>query len=203
MSVALDPERFSTTSYLADSIAALTAFSRDARALDVLAGMAGVICNALRQGGKLLVAGNGGSAGDAQHIAGEFVSRLMYDRAPLACVALTTDSSGMTAIGNDYGFEHVFARQLRALGRPGDVFLGISTSGNSPNLLTAFADARAGGIHTIGFTGNREGKMNALCDLVLQAPSSHTPVIQQIHIVAAHILCAEVETTLCPRAPSR
>ena len=152
----------------------------------------------MRDGGKLLVAGNGGSAGDAQHIAGEFVARLMYDRAPLPAIALTTDSSGLTAIGNDYGFEMIFERQVRALGARGDVFLGISTSGRSPNVLRAFAAARAAGLHCLGFAGAEAGPMREHCDLLLEVPSPRTAVIQQLHITAAHIFCALVEREMFP-----
>ena len=122
----------------------------------------------------------------------------MYDRPPLAALALTTDTSSLTAIGNDYGFEHLFSRQIRALGRPGDVFLGISTSGRSPNILRAFDAARECGLATLGFTGTGAGRMEG-CDLLLVAPSSCTPIIQQIHITTAHVLCALVERALYPR----
>ncbi|MCQ8239543.1 D-sedoheptulose 7-phosphate isomerase [Acetobacteraceae bacterium KSS12] len=172
---------------------------RDGTALrERLSAMAARVAEALQDGRKLLVAGNGGSAADAQHIAGEFTSRLMYDRRPLAALALTTDTSGLTAIGNDYGFQEVFARQIRGLGRPGDVFLGISTSGRSPNILRALDAAREGGLVTLGFCGASAADM-AGCDLLFEAPSAWTPVIQQVHITAAHILCALVERTLCPR----
>jgi D-sedoheptulose 7-phosphate isomerase len=150
----------------------------------------------LRAGNKLLIAGNGGSAGDAQHIAGEFLSRLNFDRHPLPAVALSTDTSVLTAIGNDYGFDKVFERQLRGLGRAGDVFLAISTSGRSPNILAALQAAREAGITTVGFTGNTESAMVGLCDLFLRAPSHSTPFIQQIHIVAAHAICGAVEQAL-------
>jgi D-sedoheptulose 7-phosphate isomerase len=184
--------------YLAASRAAMDAFAADAEAAQTMRAMAEAIAASMRAGGKLLAAGNGGSAADAQHIAGEFVSRLMFDHAPLPAVALTTDSSAMTATANDYGYDHVFERQVLALGRPGDVFLGISTSGNSPSVLRAFEAARAGGLVTCGFAGEGGGKMAALCDHVLRAPSGWTPVIQQIHITAAHIVCALVERAMFP-----
>src|SRR6185295_18040517 len=133
-----------------------------------------------RAGNKLLLAGNGGSAADAQHIAGEFLSRLNFDRNPLPAIALTTDTSVLTAIGNDYGFEKAFERQVRGLGRAGDVFIAISTSGASPNILAALKAARELGVVTIGFTGNREGAMTGLCDLCLVAPTPETPLIQQL-----------------------
>lgn len=157
------------------------------------------IAGALESGNKVLLAGNGGSAGDAQHIAGEFLSRLNYDRAPVAAVALTTDSSVLTAIGNDYGYEFLFERQVRGLGRPGDVFVGISTSGNSPNILRALEAARAAGLVAIGLTGQSGGAMTNGCDLCLRVPSSSTPLIQQVHITAGHIICGLVEERLFPR----
>jgi D-sedoheptulose 7-phosphate isomerase len=193
-----DADRRYVAGYVADTVGTITAFAEDAAARDVLFAMAGAITAALRAGGKLMIAGNGGSAGDAQHIAGEFVVRLMYDRAPLAAIALTTDGSVMTAGGNDYGFDHVFERQVRGLGRPGDVLLGISTSGNSPNVLRALAAARAGGIVPLGFTGGGGGGMRAACDLLFIAPSAQTALIQQVHIVAAHIVCALVERAMFP-----
>jgi D-sedoheptulose 7-phosphate isomerase len=152
----------------------------------------------LRGGGKVMLAGNGGSAADAQHIAGEFLSRLRFDRHPLPALALTTDSSVLTAVGNDYGYEQVFERQLRGLGRKGDVFIAISTSGRSPNVLAALAVARELGITTVGFTGTAPGAaaMLPLCHHVLAAPSDDTPLIQQVHITAAHAICEIVERNL-------
>ena len=152
--------------------------------------------DALAAGGKIMLAGNGGSAGDAQHLAGELVSRLNFDRAPLAALALTVDTSVLTAIGNDYGYEQVFERQVRGLGRAGDVFVGISTSGRSPNILSALRAARALGIKTVGFTGRKGGDMAPLCDYMLHAPSDRTPMIQQMHIMAGHIVCGLVEARL-------
>lgn len=176
----------------------MQAFAESAEARAVLARMGEAVARALRAGGKLLVAGNGGSAADAQHIAGEFTSRLMFDRRPLAALALTTDTSGLTAIANDYGYEHVFSRQVMALGRPGDAFLGISTSGRSPNVLRALDAARDAGLVCLGFAGRDGGAMRERCDLILEAPSSGTPIIQQIHITAAHVVCALAERALCP-----
>jgi D-sedoheptulose 7-phosphate isomerase len=159
--------------------------------------IAAAITGAFRSGHKLLIAGNGGSAADAQHIAGEFLSRLNFDRNPLPAIALTTDSSVLTAIGNDYGFERAFERQVRGLGKPGDVFMAISTSGCSPNVVAALKAAREGGLVTIGFTGTaKNGTMQPLCDHCLAAPSPETPLIQQIHIVAAHAICGLVELDL-------
>jgi D-sedoheptulose 7-phosphate isomerase len=158
-----------------------------------------LIITCLKAGGKVLFAGNGGSAADAQHIAGEFVSRLNYDRAPIAGIALTTDSSVLTAIGNDYGYEHVFSRQVQGIGRQGDVLVAISTSGRSPNILSAIATAKTMGIRTVGFTGSEKNKLTESCEIALKAPSTQTPLIQQIHIVAAHAICELVELSLFPR----
>ncbi len=153
-------------------------------------------CAALRAGKKILLAGNGGSAADAQHLAGELVSRLNFDRPGLAAFALTTDTSVLTAVGNDYGYEKVFARQVSAVGTPGDVFFGISTSGTSPNILRALEEGRRRGLVTVGFTGRTGGQMPPLCDYCIQAPSSETPKIQEAHIVLGHILCGLIECEL-------
>ncbi|HEY5300903.1 MAG TPA: D-sedoheptulose 7-phosphate isomerase [Acetobacteraceae bacterium] len=186
------------TAYLARSVAAATALADDALVRTALADMARVTIAAMQAGGKLMIAGNGGSASDAQHIAGEIVGRLMYDRIPLPAIALTADAAVMTATANDYGFEHVFARQVSALGRPGDVLLAISTSGRSANLLRALEAARDKGMRCLGFAGRAGGPMAALCDHVLRAPADETAIVQQLHITAAHVLCALVERALCP-----
>ncbi len=148
---------------------------------------------ALAGGHKILLCGNGGSAGDAQHLAGEFVNRFLMERPPLAAVALSTDSSVLTAIGNDFGFDQVFAKQVRALGQPGDVLVGISTSGNSPNVVAALECAREQGLVTIGLTGGRGGTMNGLCDILFAVPHELTPLIQEVHIAAGHVWCALVD----------
>ncbi|MGH7210029.1 MAG: D-sedoheptulose 7-phosphate isomerase [Acetobacteraceae bacterium] len=184
--------------YLARSVAAATALAEDALVRTALTDMARIAVASMRAGGKLMIAGNGGSASDAQHIAGEIVGRLMYDRIPLPVIALTADAAVMTATANDYGFEHVFARQVRALGRPGDVLLAISTSGRSANLLRALEAARDKGMRCLGFAGRAGGPMAALCDHVLRAPADETAIVQQLHITAAHVLCALVERALCP-----
>jgi D-sedoheptulose 7-phosphate isomerase len=150
----------------------------------------------IHRGHKILLAGNGGSAADAQHIAGELVSRFAFDRPGLPAIALTTDSSILTAIGNDYGYKELFARQVQSHGQEGDVFIGYSTSGNSPNMLRAFKEARLKGLVCIGLTGNRRGFMNELCDHLLEVPSSDTPKIQEGHLVIGHILCGLVENAL-------
>ena len=154
---------------------------------------------ALAEGRKVLLAGNGGSAGDAQHIAGELIGKLNYDRAPLAAIALSTDTSVLTAIGNDYGYESIFARQIQGLGQAGDLLIAISTSGRSPNILRAIEAARQKGLFVVGFTGKSGGDMRARCDLCLCAPSDATQLIQQIHIIAGHVACELVEQRLFPR----
>jgi D-sedoheptulose 7-phosphate isomerase len=158
------------------------------------------IVETLRNGGKVLLAGNGGSAADAQHIAGEFVSRFHYDRPGLASIALTTDTSILTAIGNDYGYERLFARQVQALGREGDVFIGISTSGNSANVIEALKMANELKLKTIGFAGVTGGKMLDLCNITLRMPSKETPKIQGGHIAIGHIICGLVEAAMFPRS---
>lgn len=168
--------------------------------LIAVAGTAAQACiDSLRRGGKVLFAGNGGSAADAQHMAGEFVSRFAFDRPGLPAIALTTDTSILTAIGNDYGYEKLFARQVQAHGNKGDVFVGYSTSGKSPNIILAFEEARTRGLITVGLTGNRGGPMRQLCDHLLEIPSADTPKIQEGHLVLGHIICGLVESTLFER----
>lgn len=178
----------------------LNAMSTDSELLAELRQAIDLCVECLRSGGKILFMGNGGSAADAQHLAGELVSRFEYDRPGLAAIALTTDTSILTAIGNDYGYQHLFSRQVQALGRRGDVLIGISTSGNSPNVVNALATARESGIHTIGMTGNSPCKMTDASDICLRAPSPDTPLIQQCHITLGHIICREIERKLFPRA---
>jgi len=171
----------------------------DGALISTVAAVADRCSVALRAGKKILFAGNGGSAADAQHLAGELVSRFAYDRPGLAAFALTTDTSVLTAIGNDYGYEHLFARQVQAVGAAGDVFVGISTSGRSPNVLAALDTARARGLVTVGMTGHAGGKMPALCDYVLRVPSDSTPRIQEGHIAMGHAICQIIEATLFPK----
>jgi len=170
--------------------------TQDAALLVTARAIAGVIIAALRTGNKLLIIGNGGSAADAQHIAAEIVGRYKQDRPAYAAVALTTDSSALTAIANDYGFEQVFARQVEGLGQRGDVLLALSTSGRSPNILAALRSASERGLVTIGFTGAKGETLGAHCDHLLVAPSDDTPVVQQIHLTVAHGICDEIEQTL-------
>jgi len=185
--------------YLIQSTGALRLYAADQDQMTLLKRMADTVTATMRVGGKLLIAGNGGSAGDAQHIAAEFTGRMLYDRAPLSAMALHVDTSALTAVGNDYGFAHVFERQVQALGRPGDVILGLSTSGRSDNVLRALAAGRALGMVTMGFTGESGGLMASQTDLLLRAPSNFTPIIQQIHMVAGHLLCALVERAIYPK----
>jgi D-sedoheptulose 7-phosphate isomerase len=182
------------------SLAALQLASEDRALRATIAGIAAAVETSFRAGGKLLIAGNGGSAADAQHLAAEFLSRYLVDRRPLPALALTTDTSVLTAIGNDYGFVHVFERQVRGLGRPGDVFLAISTSGRSPNIIAALQAAREAGLVTVGFSGAAATDMRALCSHYLAAPSDETAVVQQIHITAGHAICALVERAMVSRA---
>jgi D-sedoheptulose 7-phosphate isomerase len=149
-----------------------------------------------KNGNKTLIAGNGGSAADAQHIAGEFVSRFYFDRPGLASLALTTDTSIMTAIGNDYGYEKLFSRQVQANGVKGDMFIGISTSGNSANVIEALKECKEKGIITVGLTGEKGGKMAEMCDYCIKVPSNETPRIQEAHILIGHIICAVVEEAI-------
>ncbi|MCY9664838.1 D-sedoheptulose 7-phosphate isomerase [Paenibacillus alginolyticus] len=152
--------------------------------------------NVYKKGNKTLIAGNGGSAADAQHIAGEFVSRFYFDRPGLPSIALTTDTSILTAIGNDYGYEELFARQIQANGVEGDMFIGISTSGNSKNVIRALEECKKKKIITVGLTGDTGGKMFDLCDYCIKVPSNETPRIQESHILIGHIICAVVEEAI-------
>jgi len=184
----------------------LTAFERatqDAALLAAARKIAEVIIAALRADKKLLIVGNGGSAADAQHIAAEIVGRYKKDRPAYAAIALTTDTSALTAIANDYDFEQVFARQVAGLGQRGDVLLALSTSGRSPNILAALRAARERGLATIGFTGTKGEALGALCDQLLVAPSDDTAIIQQIHLAVAHGICDEIEQTLIREAAKK
>lgn len=156
---------------------------------------ANTIITAFEAGNKVLIAGNGGSAADAQHIAAEWVARYKLERKGLPAIALSTDTSALTAIGNDYGFEHLFSRQVNALGQENDVFIGISTSGNSGNVIAAVEEARAKSMHVIAFTG-AAGKLPNLADITLSVPSTNTPTIQESHIMYGHLLCGLVEESM-------
>ena len=180
------------------SIAVEQNLLRDSALVSLIARVSEILLNTLKSGNKLLLFGNGGSAADAQHIAAEFVGRFAFDRPALPALALSVNTSCLTAIGNDYGFEQVFSRQLEALGRAGDVAIGISTSGNSPNVLNGISTAKKIGLHTIAFTGTPGGKLKQSADLdhCLCAPSGETPRIQECHILIGHIVSELVEQEL-------
>jgi len=155
---------------------------------------------AFRNDKKILFCGNGGSASDAQHIAAELSGRFYTDRPPLYAEALHVNSSYMTAVANDYGYDETYARMLEACGRKGDVLVGISTSGNSPNVVKALEKANAIGLTTIGFTGSKGGKMKDVCDIMIKVPSDDTPRIQEVHILVGHIICQLIEEEMFPNA---
>lgn len=174
------------------SIAIKQAVLNDQTLLHQIERLAKTCLQSLRDGGKVIFAGNGGSFADAQHLSAEFTSRFLFDRAPLASLALGTNNSAISAIGNDYGYEQVFARELEAIGRPGDVFIPITTSGNSPNVVAAINIALKHSITTIGWTGASGGRIKQLCDCIC-IPSNETARIQECHILVGHILCGLVE----------
>ena len=181
---------------LQDSLRVFQSMLIDDRLISVTQFTAEICINALKSGNKILLAGNGGSAADCQHIAGELVSRFEFDRPGLPAIALTVDSSILTAIGNDYGYEKLFERQLQSLAKPGDIFFAYSTSGKSPNILKALEYAKSAGIVSVGFTGNRQGPMKSLCDYLLEVPSPDTPRIQEGHLVLGHIICGLIENAI-------
>lgn len=178
------------------SIAAKQKLLQNGSLVATVAEVSEVIVGSLTQGGKILAFGNGGSAADAQHIAAEFVGRFAFDRPALPALALSVNTSCVTAIGNDYGFDLVFSRQVEALGRKGDVAIGISTSGNSTNVLCGMSASRKLGLHTIALTGCSGGKLKDTVDYCLCAPSNETPRIQECHILLGHIICELVEQTI-------
>ena len=181
---------------IASSIQVKTLLQKDAGLIKLIANVASVVTDAYIAGNKTMLAGNGGSAADAQHIAGEFVSKFYFDRPAIPSIALSTDTSIITAIGNDYGYENLFSRQVQAFGLKGDVFIGISTSGNSPNILKAFLECKNKGITSVGLTGKSGGKMTDICDYCINVPSEETPRIQESHILIGHIICGIVEDAL-------
>jgi D-sedoheptulose 7-phosphate isomerase len=189
--------------HLALSFAALQLAVQDSQLRTSARRIAATIIAALRTGNKLLIMGNGGSAADAQHIAAEIVGRYKQERPAYTAIALTTDTSALTAIANDYGFEQVFARQVAGLGQRGDVLLALSTSGRSLNILAALRTARERGLVSIAFTGSKGEALGSLCDHLLIAPSDDTPIIQQIHLTIAHGICDEIEQTMMRDAPSQ
>ena len=183
--------------YLSASLAVKKKLYENRSVIENIKNAAELIETTYRAGHKVLIAGNGGSAGDAQHIAAELVSRFFYDRPGLPSIALTTDTSMLTAIGNDYGFKKLFSRQVQAQGNPGDIFIGISTSGNSENIIEAVNEAKKQGLTTIALCGEG-GVLSSIVDLALVAPSMSTPHIQECHIVMGHIICGLVEELIFP-----
>lgn len=181
---------------LQDSIDTKQRLLADEDMLARIADVAQRCVDALREDRKLMLAGNGGSASDAQHIAAELVGRFELDRDGLPAMALTTNASQLTALSNDYGYDAVFSRQLQAFAKKGDVFIGLSTSGNSANIIAAAEEARAQGLVVIGMTGESGGKLEALCDVCLKVPADNTARIQEAHITIGHILCALIERAL-------
>lgn len=168
----------------------------DEALLETIAKTATACVEAYRRGNKTILAGNGGSAADAQHIAAELVGRYGFDRPSIPSLALTTDTSNLTAIGNDYGYDKVFSRQLEGMGAEGDIFFGISTSGNSQNIVNAFESAKAKGITTVALVGRDGGKMGQIADIAIIVPSNATPRIQESHILIGHIICDVIEKEL-------
>ena len=184
---------------IAQSIAAKQAILSDNDFLASIEKAADMIINSFKDGGKIHFCGNGGSAADAQHLAAELSGRFYYDRPPLNAEALHCNTSYLTAVGNDYGYEHIFARLLRGTGHKGDVLIGISTSGNSKNIIEAYNVCKQMGITTISLTGATGGKMKDISDLLLNVPSNDTPRIQESHIMIGHIICELVESAMFPK----
>jgi D-sedoheptulose 7-phosphate isomerase len=184
------------TRRIRDNLALKQQLLADAGFCATIAAVGEAVAEALRHGGKVFFLGNGGSAADAQHLAAELTGRYLRDRRPLAGIALTTNTSSLSAIGNDYGFDQTFSRPLSALGNPGDVVVGISTSGNSPNVIKAMEVARAKGMVTVAMTG-RVGRLKEMGDFSVCIPSDETPRIQEAHILVGHIICEIVEEALC------
>ncbi|WP_310438981.1 D-sedoheptulose 7-phosphate isomerase [Sulfuricurvum sp.] len=181
---------------IADSAATKQAILENDDLLDTIVTVAQACVEVYRKGKKTILAGNGGSAADAQHIAAELVGRYGFDRPSIPSLALTTDTSNLTAIGNDYGYDKVFSRQLEGMAQEGDLFIGISTSGNSQNIITAFESARDRGVTTVALVGRDGGKMAAMADFAIIIPSNATPRIQESHILVGHILCDIIEKEL-------
>jgi D-sedoheptulose 7-phosphate isomerase len=188
-----------TAQYIVGEIEASIAAKQEVinQQVSLITKIAETIISSLRSGNKLIVFGNGGSAADAQHIAAELVNRFRRERRALAALALTTDTSNLTSIGNDYSFDNIFSRQIEALGKRGDVALAISTSGNSPNVLNGVGQAKELGITTVGATGEDGGKLKDHVDICFQAPSRSTPRIQEVHITVAHVICDLIEKAFC------
>jgi D-sedoheptulose 7-phosphate isomerase len=185
--------------HIQESAQVVNAMLADEPLLASIESVAKACIAALKDGKKLLFMGNGGSAADSQHLAGEMVSRFAFDRPGLPAFALTTDTSVMTAIGNDYGYVHVFARQVQAVGQPGDVLIGISTSGKSPNIIAALEVGKKQGLVTVAMTGNQGAQITTVADHIIAIPSAGTPKIQEGHIISGHILCGLIEEAMFTR----
>lgn len=182
--------------YIQASIDTKQKILNDKNIIATIQNAADAIIKAYKNGKKVLTAGNGGSAGDAQHIAGELVSKFFFDRPGLSAFSLATDTSILTAIGNDYGYENSFSRQIQANANAGDVFIAISTSGNSKNIINAILEAKKKNVTTIGLVGQKACEMDTLCDYIIKVPSESTPTIQESHIMIGHIICAIVEESI-------
>ena len=186
-------ENFNVEDIILESIKVKNILLKDKLQIENLKKVILCVINALKNGNKLLIAGNGGSAADAQHIAAEFVGRFEKQRKPLPAIALTTDTSVISAIGNDFGYSKIFERQINALGKPGDVFFGISTSGNSENLIRSFITSKNNNIKTVALTSNRKNKISSISDYRIEVPSNSTARIQECHILIMHIICYFVD----------
>lgn len=182
--------------YISDSIETKRNILENEEILAQIKNVSLIIIDSLKKGKKVLICGNGGSAADAQHIAAEFVSRFYFDRPGLPAIALTVDTSILTAIGNDYGYDKTFSRQVQANGNEGDVLIGISTSGNSPNVLNAILEAKTKGIIAIGLTGQKESEISKSANICIKVPSCETPKIQESHIMIGHVICALAEKAI-------
>lgn len=183
-------------SYITESIETKKKILNNAEIITSIETIADLIIKAYKKDKKVLTAGNGGSAGDAQHIVGELISKVFIDRPALSAIALTTNTSVITAVSNDFGYEYVFARQIQANAKEEDIFIAISTSGNSENVIKALEVAKSKGVITVGLTGESECEMDNLCDYIIHVPSKITPIIQESHIMISHIICALVEKAL-------
>lgn len=182
--------------YIQESVSVKNTILNDTQIISTIQKIADLIVDAYKDGKKVLTAGNGGSACDSQHIAGELVAKFFLNRPGLNAIALVNYISSLTAISNDFGYEKSFSRQIQALSENGDVFIALSTSGNSENILLALEEAKKKGLITVGLVGKNECKMDALCDYIIHVPSTVTPMIQESHIMIGHIICAVVEETL-------
>jgi len=181
-----------------ESIATKQLFVDDIKNIELTKAVANHCITTFKNNGKVLLCGNGGSAADAQHIAAELSGRFNYDRDPLYAEALHVNTSYITAVANDYGYDHVYSRMVKAAGRKGDVFIGISTSGNSPNVVNAVTEAKKQGMITVGFTGASGGKIEEIADVCIKVPSKNTARVQEVHLLVGHVICEEIESTLFP-----